>query len=153
MGGGAYWWDYGQLKLYLRNALRLAEDGPEADAMRAFLGVERKAAAGPCAVDGSSLVVASALKAGSVKKSVLAHVTCSDVDADGAVLVNVSCRVRAAGAEGGCEDGVRKYREGMSDDADAEASSARDGEAASTRRMRGASETRPRQVPRGWPPS
>jgi len=53
-------------------------------------------------------------------------------------------QLSAAGAEGGCEDGVRKYREGMSDDADAEASSARDGEAASTRRMRGASETRPR---------
>ena len=36
VGGDAYWWDYGQLKLYLRNACRLVEDGKEADSMREF---------------------------------------------------------------------------------------------------------------------
>ena len=39
VGQHAYWWDYGQLKLYLKNTLLLNKDSAEAAQMRRFLGV------------------------------------------------------------------------------------------------------------------
>ncbi|KAH8067449.1 hypothetical protein JL721_7560 [Aureococcus anophagefferens] len=103
VGGDAYWWDYGQLKLYLRNALRLVEDGVEAGAMREFLNAPR-----PCvAPDGSALVVDDKsclsdvrVAAGTCHKSVAAAVTAGTVELDGAVLVNVTAAsvVAAPGA-------------------------------------------------------
>ena len=103
VGGDAYWWDYGQLKLYLRNALRLVEDGVEAGAMREFLNAPR-----PCvAPEGSKLVVDDKsclsdvhVAAGTCHKSVAAAVTAGTVELDGAVLVNVTAAsvVAAPGA-------------------------------------------------------
>ena len=103
VGGDAYWWDYGQLKLYLRNALRLVEDGVEAGAMREFLNAPR-----PCvAPEGSQLVVDDKsclsdvhVAAGTCHKSVAAAVTAGTVELDGAVLVNVTAAsvVAAPGA-------------------------------------------------------
>ena len=95
VGGDAYWWDYGQLKLYLRNARRLTEDGVEADAMRAFLGcAERTAAdvAAPFAVDGATAAADVAVADGRATRSVLARVTCGTLVADRAVLVDVTAR-------------------------------------------------------------
>jgi len=97
VGGDAYWWDYGQLKLYLRNALRLTEDNVEADAMRAFLGAPQRGApppvtAGAFALDASSSAADVAVATGRAERSVLANVRANAVSAEGAVLVNVTAK-------------------------------------------------------------
>ncbi|KAH8078464.1 hypothetical protein JL720_9656 [Aureococcus anophagefferens] len=110
VGGDAYWWDYGQLKLYLRNALRLVEDGVEAGAMREFLNAPR-----PCvAPDGSALVVDDKsclsdvrVAAGTCHKSVAAAVTAGTVELDGAVLVNVTASAGEVVTDVFMEDGTK----------------------------------------------
>ncbi|KAJ8599959.1 hypothetical protein CTAYLR_002845 [Chrysophaeum taylorii] len=99
VGASAYWWDYGQLKLYLKNALRLVEDGVEADAMREFLGVARGALASSPAVKSDPETVATAcdVGAGSTTSSVLANVTCAHIAVDEAVVVNCTARKIKAG--------------------------------------------------------
>ena len=97
VGDDAYWWDYGQLKLYLRNALRLAEDGAEAGAMREFLGVARGGASGAFSVDGKSTTSSCLVQRGTATRSVLANVTAREVEATGCVLVNVTAKKVVAG--------------------------------------------------------
>ena len=100
VGGDAYWWDYGQLKLYLRNACRLVEDGKEADSMREFLGVTRgdKGACGESfGIDAYSTASSCRIVAGVSKRSVLANVAAKEIDAEGAVLVNVTAKKITAG--------------------------------------------------------
>ena len=100
VGGDAYWWDYGQLKLYLRNACRLVEDGKEADSMREFLGVTRgdKGACGESfGIDAYSTASSCRIVAGVSKRSVLANVAAKEIDVEGAVLVNVTAKKITAG--------------------------------------------------------
>ena len=105
VGDDAYWWDYGQLKLYLRNALRLAEDGAEAGAMREFLGVARGGASGAFSVDGKSTTSSCLVQRGTATRSVLANVTAREVEATGCVLVNVTAKKVVAG------EGAIAYRD------------------------------------------
>ena len=42
VGNNACWWDYGQLKLYIANNLKLAEEGDDADLLRRFFGVSSR---------------------------------------------------------------------------------------------------------------
>jgi hypothetical protein len=100
VGGDAYWWDYGQLKLYLRNAVRLVEDGKEADAMREFLSVKRgdKGLCGEAfGIDAYSTASSCRIAEGAAKRSVLASVDAIRVEAEGAVLVNVTASSIRAG--------------------------------------------------------
>lgn len=43
VGQGVFWWDYGQLKLYQRNTLLMAEDSTEASLIRSFYGIQETA--------------------------------------------------------------------------------------------------------------
>lgn len=101
VGGNAYWWDYGQLKLYLKNAFRLTEDGVEADAMREFLKVSRGDLVGKSPdFKSDQVTVATACKLGPkghALGSVLANVSCSHLEADQAVLVNCTASKIKAG--------------------------------------------------------
>lgn len=101
VGGNAYWWDYGQLKLYLKNAFRLTEDGIEADAMREFLHVHRGTLVSKSNdLDTDSITVATACKLGQTGraiKCVLANVSCGHIDAEEAVIVNCTARKIKAG--------------------------------------------------------
>ena len=90
-------WDYGQLRLYATNCIRLASDAAgdgEAAMMREFFGVKstvtRSAVGDDVAIEGGSVVSDSALGAGSVRGSALANVACDEIDAEGAILVNVT---------------------------------------------------------------
>lgn len=92
VGANAYWWDYGQLKLYLKNAFRLIEPTVEAEAMRSFLGVKLGGFG-----DNS---VATACKLGpdsTAVGSVLANVTCGRLVADSAIVVNCTAKKIVAG--------------------------------------------------------
>lgn len=101
VGGEACWWDYGLLKLYLANNLKLIEDTHESNLLRTFLGVTSRqmnssvgSAASVCA---SSVVLSSNVLSGVVTGSVLSNVRCDSVTCDGALLVNVSAKKVVAG--------------------------------------------------------
>mmetsp|Transcript_37506 Transcript_37506/g.120314 ORF Transcript_37506/g.120314 Transcript_37506/m.120314 type:complete len:510 (+) Transcript_37506:1454-2983(+) len=89
VGANAYWWDYGQLKLYLKNAFRLIAPGVEADAMREFMGVK--------CVDGSARSNANLGADSKVTASVLANVNVESLHAHEAVVVNTTAKKLVCG--------------------------------------------------------
>eukprot|EP00518_Triparma_eleuthera_P020152 CAMPEP_0197545482 /NCGR_PEP_ID=MMETSP1320-20131121/505_1 /TAXON_ID=91990 /ORGANISM="Bolidomonas sp., Strain RCC2347" /LENGTH=534 /DNA_ID=CAMNT_0043104997 /DNA_START=27 /DNA_END=1631 /DNA_ORIENTATION=+ len=100
VGSGACWWDYGQLRLYSRNNLKILEKSRDADLLRAFLGITTHVLDSDCdkvETDTDSYVFASNLASGRVSSSILSSVKCADVEVQGAILVNVTAKkIRAA---------------------------------------------------------
>ena len=103
VGKDACWWDYGQLKLYSKNSLLLLDDAhPESALLRKFLSLEH----GPvtATTDDLSMIhsyaFASQLKKGSLKDSLVSHVTTNQIEADGAIIVN--CVAPSITAGKGC---------------------------------------------------
>ena len=100
IGEDAFWWDYGQLRWYMKYNLMLAATDEDADAvgMRQFFGVcEGRVSPDSwigdgCTVDGGSCVSASQVAAGSVSGSVLSNVVSGSVECDGCVVVGVSVK-------------------------------------------------------------
>ncbi len=94
VGRDPCWWDYGQVKLYAKNALLITEASEEATFMRQFFQMEEERLKGSALhatqVDDSSVVAMSHLGSGSVRKSVLTGVRCNFIDAEGCILVNVT---------------------------------------------------------------
>lgn len=95
VGAGLCWWDYGQMKLYARNALLIAEDNDEARLMRKFFRMAENervsnSQVGETDIDGGSVVAMSNIRSGSVKNCVLSGVRCRSIDAVGCILVNVT---------------------------------------------------------------
>jgi hypothetical protein len=92
VGGGCYWWDYGQLPLYLKNVLLLTADGEEADAMRAFLGVGTGGAGGHVGegvkIEKGGVVIGCDISSGHVRGGVLVNVKAKDVDVDNSVVIS-----------------------------------------------------------------
>ncbi|MDB3902351.1 hypothetical protein N9362_00175 [bacterium] len=97
VGNEGYWWDYGQLKLYLQNNLLATHDTEEAAALRRFLGIAQDRTAGStlgaCKVDANSCVLASkVLAGGDIGSSVLTNVRARDVSVSDSILMNVTAR-------------------------------------------------------------
>ena len=89
----ACWWDYGQLKLYTANNLKLNEEGSDADLLRRFFGVtarQMNSEVGGVAVDDSACVFSCRAKSGSVGANVsMAAVEVQEVQiGEGAIVVN-----------------------------------------------------------------
>mmetsp|Transcript_69332 Transcript_69332/g.144774 ORF Transcript_69332/g.144774 Transcript_69332/m.144774 type:complete len:528 (-) Transcript_69332:232-1815(-) len=105
VGSDFSWWDYGQLALYSKNGLLLTEDSEDARLARGFFGIEetnRTASAnslGTCEVDGASVASSCRVSSGKVTGSALANVCTKELQADGAVLVNV-CATKIKAAKG-----------------------------------------------------
>eukprot|EP00581_Thalassiosira_minuscula_P008980 CAMPEP_0183707164 /NCGR_PEP_ID=MMETSP0737-20130205/3793_1 /TAXON_ID=385413 /ORGANISM="Thalassiosira miniscula, Strain CCMP1093" /LENGTH=554 /DNA_ID=CAMNT_0025934751 /DNA_START=35 /DNA_END=1699 /DNA_ORIENTATION=- len=102
VGSNACWWDYGQLKLYITNNLKLSEDGPDADLLRRFFGVTSRVMNSEVAgleVDGSACVFSCKAKGGSVG----AHAAVAAVEAEqveigeNAIVVNCAAKKIVAG--------------------------------------------------------
>jgi len=119
VGQDSSWWDYGQVKLYARNALLLTEASEDATLARAFFGIKGDArvaegcSMGTCEVDPASVVSASRVGAGKISGSAVCGVSAGEVSAEGAVLVNV-CAKKVVAAKGailynvvdGSEEGI-----------------------------------------------
>lgn len=92
VGKDACWWDYGLLKLYSKNNLKLLEDDNDAKLLRAFMGITDKKAhsslGDEVAVDEASVALTCKIGSGSIANSVLCAVTANEVIADGAIVVN-----------------------------------------------------------------
>jgi hypothetical protein len=104
VGQGVYWWDYGQLKLYQRNAMLLCADTSEAALMRRFFDISEETVSRIVNTDTSRVTI-DALSCisncnlgmaggddncGSVKGSVLCNVNCKFIDAENCILINVT---------------------------------------------------------------
>lgn len=95
VGSNVYWWDYGQLQLYLQNNLLLIDTGIEAKCLRSFLGVgnEKRMEANHIGKDThvtNSIVSFSKIVKGTVESSVLTGVYCKEIDISNSVLINVT---------------------------------------------------------------
>ncbi|CAM9751999.1 unnamed protein product [Chrysoparadoxa australica] len=98
IGGKALWWDYGQLKLYLKNNMLLTGAGEETELLRTFLSVPQQGEEpnqcdlGDAEVDKASVLSRCHLRSGSVTRSVLSGVKCQYVEANECILINVTAR-------------------------------------------------------------
>ena len=91
VGKDACWWDYGLLKLYSKNNLKLLHDDNDAKLLRTFMGITDKKAHSSVAetiMDEPSVVLACKIGSGSITNSVLSAVTANEVISDGAIIVN-----------------------------------------------------------------
>lgn len=88
-------WDYGQLKFYRTNALLLTDDSEDACLARNFFGIKEEARITPdsqlgaCEIDAASVVSSTQCASGRITASTICGCSASEIQADGAVLVNV----------------------------------------------------------------
>ncbi|CAI5746599.1 unnamed protein product [Peronospora destructor] len=90
-----YWWDYGQLTLYLKNNRLVTKPGVESDCLRSFLGISNNmehSNVGVRAVINEATVLNSEIEHGDIKHRVLSGVCAKEVNADGSILINVTAR-------------------------------------------------------------
>ena len=104
VGKDACWWDYGQLKLYSRNSLLLLENTESARLLKKFLkfkdGDTNTVVDSKCdASVKNAYVFCSRIGGGSLADSTIAHVTATEVQADGAIIVNC-CAKKIKAAKG-----------------------------------------------------
>ena len=102
VGSSACWWDYGLLKLYIANNLKLSEDGADADLLRRFFGVTSRSmnsAVSGVTVDGSACVSSCKAYSGSVgAHAVMALVEAQEIQiGDNAIVVNCAAKKIIAG--------------------------------------------------------
>lgn len=101
VGKDACWWDYGQLKWYYGNNMKILGDDENSRLLRKFLGVTGNSMYSDIdsevKVDDTSCLFASSLKSGAVKGSVLASVNALEVDAEDAIIVNCVAKNIKAG--------------------------------------------------------
>jgi len=102
VGSGACWWDYGQVKLYIANNLKLAEDGDDADLLRRFFGVTSRvmnSELSGVAVDESACISSCKALSGSVgANAAMASVVAQEIHiGDNAIVVNCAAKKIVAG--------------------------------------------------------
>merc|ERR1712137_1248215 len=95
VGSDVYWWDYGQLTLYLKNNRLVTMPGVEADCLRSFLKISNNmehSSVGVDAIINEATVLNSEIEYGDIKRSVLSGVYAKEVVAEGSILINVTAR-------------------------------------------------------------
>lgn len=102
VGSNACWWDYGQIKLYIANNLKLCEEGSDADLLRRFFGVTSRTMNSEVegvTVDASSCVFSCKAKSGSVgANAAMAGVEAEEFQVgENAIVVNCAAKKIVAG--------------------------------------------------------
>ncbi|EQC29329.1 hypothetical protein SDRG_12998 [Saprolegnia diclina VS20] len=95
VGSAAYWWDYGQLKLYLKNNCLVTESTTEASCLRSFLGIQdplQWSEVGSSVTTDHVAVLGSKVSTGRIVRSVLSGVATDAVDVEDSILINVTAR-------------------------------------------------------------
>jgi len=91
-----YWWDYGQVKYYMENNLKLLKgstqaEKDEAKAMKTFLGLESKGTVkGPLKAVNCAVSDVTVKDNSNASNSVLSTVTSASLDVQDSILVNVT---------------------------------------------------------------
>lgn len=99
IGKGGLWWDYGTLKKYYQNSLKLISSGSEGKAMRLFFRMDPgKCDNSLCRVikDETSCLVNCRIGSGKIVNSVLVGVEADSIDIKDSVVINSSfCKLQA----------------------------------------------------------
>lgn len=90
VGQGSYWWDYGQLKHYCSNILKLCEQGDEAQAMRQFFALDASPSNHSLNIDNCSRLLGCQIGSGRIERSILVGVTADHVDVKDSVIISSS---------------------------------------------------------------
>merc|ERR1712032_18518 len=95
VGNSCYWWDYGMLKLFIKNNRLALADSTEAKALRQFLNIPAsgvvRSNVSSAQVNGS-VVLASTIKGGSIVGSVCSNVRTVHAEVKDTILVNVTAK-------------------------------------------------------------
>jgi len=96
VGKDACWWDYGQLKKYFTNNIKILQKDHDALLLRKFLQVTSNIMnshlGDALQVDDISCIFSSNIRSGSVSESLLASVDALSVHAQGAIIINCTAR-------------------------------------------------------------
>jgi hypothetical protein len=95
VGNTPYWWDYGQLKYYIANNLKLTDtSSEESNAMRRFFHVSSKSCvSGDLKLSEGSVALSSSIRTGHAKGCVLVNCNIGHLEAENSVLVNVTAPI------------------------------------------------------------
>ncbi|MBM3132387.1 MAG: hypothetical protein FJZ95_05075, partial [Chloroflexi bacterium] len=92
VGADTLWWDYGQVRLYHQNFLKLLETSPEGECLREFYDLEsfwvKKSRRDGLDIEDS--VIVDSCAEGKIKHSILIGVNADSVDISGTVIINSS---------------------------------------------------------------
>lgn len=100
IGMDSYWWDYGQLKLYFSNNMRIIDSGQESMMYRKFFRLPENTGSimqsfldlKNIQIDQSSILSFSSLEKGIIHKSVLNNIYCQSLQVDTSILINVTAK-------------------------------------------------------------
>lgn len=81
IGYKGFWWDYGSLKGYFTNILKLTENSIEGEAMRAFFGVKLDSKT-------NSVILQSQINSGNYQNCVIIGSNCNSLNVSNCVIVN-----------------------------------------------------------------
>lgn len=87
VGEASYWWDFGTLKSYYDNCLKLTRDDLEGHAMRTFFGESHPTTTG-LDIDRNSYLQDCHIKSGRIRNSVLVGVTAHHVDVSHSIMID-----------------------------------------------------------------
>jgi len=94
VGIESYWWDYGQVKYYLKNSLKAVDQNHEGEAIRKFYNfhkhIDHSTIGNDVMVDENSFIITSKIKKGSVKNSLLIGVKADEINVENCVIIKVT---------------------------------------------------------------
>ncbi len=94
VGNESYWWDYGQIKYYLKNCLKMIDQDHESEAMRRFFNLHKRIDHSELSegvtVDDNSFIWGSKINKGSIKNSLLIGVNAGELDVENCVMIKIT---------------------------------------------------------------
>ncbi len=92
VGQGSYWWDFGTVKAYYNNCLKLTQDNPEGRAIRSFFSGESTLTPPQLHSDEQSYLQGCRISSGRIRNSVLVGVEADHLDIADSVIINSSLK-------------------------------------------------------------
>ncbi len=83
LGEKTFWWDFGSVKIFYRNIMKMLEKSAEGAAMRRFFEVKTQNGAGV-----KNSIIADSVINGKIKNSVILSTTAEEVTSENSVIVN-----------------------------------------------------------------
>ena len=94
IGDGSYWWDYGQIKYYIKNCIKMIDQDHESEAMRRFFNLHKRIDHSQLSdqvnVDDNSFIWGSKITKGSIKNSLLIGVHAGELDVENCVMIKIT---------------------------------------------------------------
>jgi hypothetical protein len=90
IGNNGYWWDYGQLRYFYKNNLKLLKNDSESHAMKSFYNIPSNTAENNGVKINNSVLINCQIKKGTLNNCVLMNVKADEVEASDSILLDVT---------------------------------------------------------------